>query len=513
MKKRLLAFLLVLVMAASLSGVASAAELVPVEKVAQFHTQANAAYSGLVAQAQSNANTKDTRANNNYIIPAPWSFGQTVVVGQKMLLDIEINDEGVDGGYIIAEIYKGTFDSVGGNDKPIGSIEQNAENGNYTLQLGWETKGLTEGNYVVFYGIIDKDYNVVTASYADLYLSKTEIPLTSVDIFVYELDVLEDEAVDSTPEKVLADVNTQFSVALNYEPYHTTADRKFTMSTSGSVSAADATYVYGTGVATAAEPGTGTVTLSCGNVSDTMTVYVKNLGNHAVTPVTAHELDPETMTVIKEPTATKDGEATGTCTICGEEVTVVLPRVFSDTNGEQWYSDAVDYCYENELVNGVADHQFAPSHSLTRGQLVTILYRMEGNPETEGTLEFTDVTTGSFYSDAVLWASKNQIVNGYENGTYQPNRNITREQLATMLFRYVQYKDADNGSRSDLVGFEDAGKISSYAKEAFQWAVENEIVNGVTATRLKPYGQATRAQAAQLLYKLAAYLTLAPEVE
>lgn len=513
MKKRLLTFALTLVMLVSLLGVVSAAELAPAEKTARFQEKSNAAPTGLVAQAQSSADTKDTRASDNYIIPAPWSFGQAVVVGQKMRLDIEINDAGVDGGYIVSEIYKGTLNSVGENDEPVGYYEDKTSNGYYTLGIGWETEGLAAGDYVVVFGILDKDYNVVTASYADLYLSKTEIPLKSVDIFVYELDVLEDASVDSTPDQVLADVNTPFSVALNYEPYHTTADRKFTMSASGAVSAADATYVYGTGVATASKPGTGTVTLSCGNISDTMTVYVKNLGTNAITPVTAHELDPETMTVIKEPTATKDGEATGICTICGEKVSVTLPRVFSDTNGEQWYSDAVDYCYENELVNGVSEDRFAPSHSLTRGQLVTILYRLEGEPQTEGTVEFTDVKENSFYYTAVLWASKNQIVNGYENGTFQPNRNITREQLATILFRYVQYKDADSGSRSDLANFEDAGKISNFAKEAFQWAVENEIVNGVTATQLKPYGQATRAQAAQLLYKLTAYLTPAPEAE
>ncbi len=513
MRKRVLTFALTLVLVLSLAGVGSAAGLSPAEKTARFQTESDAALPGLVAKAQSSADTKDTRANDNYIIPAPWSFGQAVVVGQKMRLDIEINDAGVDGGYIVSQIYKGTVNSVGENDKPVVYFEDKTSNGYYTLGIAWETAGLAEGDYVVFFGILDKDYNVVTASYADLYLSKTEIPLKSVDIFVYELDVLEDTSVDSTPDQVLADINMRFSVALNYEPYHTTANRTFTMSASGAVSAAEATYVYGTGVATAAKPGTGAVTLSCGNISDTMTVYVKNLGTNAITPVAAHELDPETMTVIKEPTATKDGEATGICTICGEEVTVILPRVFSDTNSEQWYSDAVDYCYENELVNGVTADRFAPNHSLTRAQLVTILYRLEGNPKTEGTLEFTDVNTGSFYSDAVLWASKNQIVNGYENGTFQPNRNITREQLATILFRYVQYKDADSGSRSDLAGFEDAGKISNFAKEAFQWAVENEIVNGVTATQLKPYGQATRAQAAQLLYKLAAYLTPAPEAE
>lgn len=514
MRKRVLTFALTLVLVLSLAGVGSAAGLSPTEKTARFQTESNLALPGLATQAEAGAEMLDTGANPNYIVPAPWSFGQATVIGRTLTLESEINDRGING-YIVAEIYKGTVDSVGENDEPIRYYNNVTGNDIYQLKLSWDTTGMTEGDYVVFYGILDANYKVITATYADLYLSKTEIPLKSVDMFVYELEVLDDASIDTTPDAIMADVNTPFSVALNYEPYHTTADRSFSISTSGAVFAADPTYVFGTGVATSAQPGSGTVTLNCGNISDTMTVYVKTLGNQAITPVTGHELDPETMTVVKEPTATKDGEATGICTICGEEVTVAVPRIFLDTNGQQWYSDAVDYCYANEIVFGLTASKFGPNQSITRGQFVTILYRYDGSGEvtTEEAPRFSDVDPDRFYSDAVVWASKNQLVNGFENGTFLPNQFITREQMATIFFRYVQFKNADTEKRSDLKSFEDAGKVSAYAKEAFQWAVGNEIMNGVSTTMLRPTGQATRAQTAQMLYKLAAYLTPAPEAE
>ena len=124
--------------------------------------------------------------------------------------------------------------------------------------------------------------------------------------------------------------------------------------------------------------------------------------------------------------------------------------------------------------------------------LVTMLYRYAGSPEMTGETSFSDVREGRYFYQAVVWAEENQIANGYPDGTFQPNQNITREQMVTMLFRYVQSQDGDNGLRDDLAAFEDRDKVSNFAKAPMEWAVANRVVNGMTATTLAPKGQATR---------------------
>lgn len=174
---------------------------------------------------------------------------------------------------------------------------------------------------------------------------------------------------------------------------------------------------------------------------------------------------------------------------------------FDDVSDSAWYADAVQYVYENGIMNGVTATEFGPNMTTNRAMIVTMLYRLEGEPAAE-TAGFTDVATGVYYADAVAWAQANNIVNGITETTFAPSNNISREQLATILYRYAQYKgyDVSVGGMS-LNEYTDASQISAYATTAMQWANENGLITGVTSTTLEPQGSATRAQVATILMR------------
>ena len=168
------------------------------------------------------------------------------------------------------------------------------------------------------------------------------------------------------------------------------------------------------------------------------------------------------------------------------------------SNVGSWAADSIDFCADNDLVNGKSTYSFAPKDNLTRGQLVAILYRAAGSPSVTGTTNpFNDVKTGDYYYNAVLWAYKNDVVNGTGAGKFSPNANVTREQIAAILYRFMG-SPAATGS---LSGYTDRSKISSWATTAMQWAIGKGYITGTSSTTLDPLGQATRAQAAVMLHR------------
>lgn len=173
---------------------------------------------------------------------------------------------------------------------------------------------------------------------------------------------------------------------------------------------------------------------------------------------------------------------------------------FTDVKKTDWFYEAVKYAYENGLMNGTGDNRFSPNATITRGMIVTILYRMEGEPATTGD-KFSDVVADQYYADAVAWASANAIVEGYGNGKFGPDDPVTREQLATILYRYVQYKGYASNASGDLAAFADGDSVSDYAVKAMKWAVAAEIIKGTDGNRLAPNGTATRAEAATMLMR------------
>ena len=171
---------------------------------------------------------------------------------------------------------------------------------------------------------------------------------------------------------------------------------------------------------------------------------------------------------------------------------------FQDVRPGDWCYDAVRWAFETGLMNGTSTTTFTPNTSTTRGQIVAILYRLEGSP-VMGANSFSDVASGAYYAAAVSWASSNGIVNGYSDGTFRPNNLITREQMAAFLYRYASQKGRDVSDRTELGVFTDMGQIASYAVEPLRWAVAAGMINGTSADTLSPGGNASRAQVAVIL--------------
>ena len=194
-----------------------------------------------------------------------------------------------------------------------------------------------------------------------------------------------------------------------------------------------------------------------------------------------------------------NGQVTVTATFVETEEPVAEP--FIDVAEGDWFYDAVVYAYQNELMDGVGGNRFAPNSETTRAQLVTILYRLSGQPAPSGDSGFSDVETGTWYTDAVAWAAQNGIVNGVSDTQFVPGDDITREQLAVILYRYATYQGYDVSQRADLSGFVDAGTISTYAQEALSWANAQGLVLGFEDDSLRPQGTATRAQIAAVLMR------------
>ena len=170
---------------------------------------------------------------------------------------------------------------------------------------------------------------------------------------------------------------------------------------------------------------------------------------------------------------------------------------FSDVGEDMWYTAAVEYVTGKNFMMGESETQFKPDELMTRAMLVTVLYRIAGEPDTEKEKTFKDVTEDSWYKKSVEWATENNLVAGYEDNTFRGEENITREQLAVMLYRFAEGTE----SEECITDYEDANEISDYAKTAFNWAVENKLINGVSNKRLAPTDNATRAQIAAIIMR------------
>ena len=181
-----------------------------------------------------------------------------------------------------------------------------------------------------------------------------------------------------------------------------------------------------------------------------------------------------------------------------EEPSTDVSDLFIDIAPDAWYKDAIQYAYDNGLMTGVSDTEFAPEATTTRAMIVSILARLEGVTTAEAA-GFADVDDNDWYATAVNWAANVGVVNGYEDNTFRPNTAITREQLAAILMNYAAYKGEDVSARADLTSYTD--QPSTWAEEAMSWAVAEGLINGVTADTLQPQGAATRAQVAAILQR------------
>ena len=167
---------------------------------------------------------------------------------------------------------------------------------------------------------------------------------------------------------------------------------------------------------------------------------------------------------------------------------------FADVAADAWYAEAVEYVRDNGLMSGTSATTFAPNDTMTRSMLATTLYREAGSPAVSGSDAFTDTQEGAWYADAVLWASQEGVISGYGNGLFGTNDPVSREQIATILWRYAGSPSADAGQ-----DFADESEIASYAVAAVDWARANGVVNGADGNRFLPRNSASRAEVAVML--------------
>ena len=249
----------------------------------------------------------------------------------------------------------------------------------------------------------------------------------------------------------------------------------------------------------------GSTTHVCSRCGDRFTdSYITALG---------HDWDEGVVTV--PATTTSEGTKLFTCTRCGEKKTELIPKieepvdittVFKDVKAGKWYTKAIDYVYTNGLMKGMTEDTFEPDTTMSRAMVVTVLYRMDGENKVQTSCPFTDLKA-NWYKDAVNWAFANGVVKGISETLFDPNGNVTREQLAAILYRYTEYKNGDVSARADLSTFPDASKVSKYARDAMSWAVAEGLITGNKIggkDYLDPKGNATRAQVATILMR---YLT------
>ena len=246
---------------------------------------------------------------------------------------------------------------------------------------------------------------------------------------------------------------------------------------------------------------------------DEVTITAKPDAGYEVDAVTVTDADGKAVPV------TKNADGTYTYTQPKGKVTVTatfkekakesadgaageaLLGQFTDLDPKAWYRDGVLWALENGVMNGVGDGKFDPGGTTTRGMIVTILYRLEGEPVIRFGMPFSDVKESDWYARAVSWAESLGIVNGFEDGAFRPNDPITREQLAAILYRYAQYKgEGFQGLWSFRLDFPDAGEVSDWATEAMSWMVMNGVINGKDGF-LAPGGEASRAEAATMLMR------------
>ena len=214
--------------------------------------------------------------------------------------------------------------------------------------------------------------------------------------------------------------------------------------------------------------------------------------------------------VTKPATETETGIKTFTCTRCSETKTETIPatgsvnvtEMFTDVT-HSWADDGIQYCVTHQLMSGVGGNLFAPKMTTTRAQIVQILYNLEGEPKVSGTMPFTDLTQ-NWYKDAVLWAYQTGVVVGTSATTFEPDRPVTREQIAVILMEYVTkvLKLERTWTPADLSVFPDAGSVSDWAKDALADAVALGLISGASnggQTLLEPQGSATREQVATIL--------------
>lgn len=305
-------------------------------------------------------------------------------------------------------------------------------------------------------------------------------------------------------KNIVAGSNTTVKVTGESSPYtYEFTYTKPSSSSSGGSSSGKTTYKV-----TTSAVNNGGVNASPSNAEKGATITI------TLSPDKGYKLDKLTVTdgSGKSVSTVKKSDTVYTFTMPASAVTVGVSyakadetpskTTFNDVSANDWFASAVDYVTGKGMMNGTAANTFSPKANTTRGMVVTVLYRLENQPSTSAA-SFTDVASGAYYANAVAWANANGIVSGYGSGKFGPNDKVTREQLAAILYRYAQYKkyDVSVGEDTNILSYNDAQSISSYAIPAIQWACGAGVVTGKSGSKLDPKGNATRAEVAVMLMR------------
>ena len=173
---------------------------------------------------------------------------------------------------------------------------------------------------------------------------------------------------------------------------------------------------------------------------------------------------------------------------------------FTDVSDKQWYYQPINEAYQLGLMTGATETLFKPNANMNRGMVAIVFHRMEESPKVEYSAVFPDVAKNQYYTESVLWAKHTGVINGYKDGTFKPTKNVTREEIVTMLYNFARYKGINVKSNKDITYFNDYSKITPYARVPMKWAVEKGLLNGKdNGTRLDPLGTATRAECSKML--------------
>ena len=302
-------------------------------------------------------------------------------------------------------------------------------------------------------------------------------------------------------KNIVAGSNTTVKVTGESSPY--TYEFTYTKPSSGGSSSGKTTYKV-----TTSAVNNGGVNASPSNAEKGAAITI------TLSPDKGYKLDKLTVTdgSGKTVSTVKKSDTVYTFTMPASAVKVGVSYVkatetpsetkFNDVSANDWFASAVDYVTGKGMMNGTADNTFSPKANTTRGMVVTVLYRLENQPSTSAA-SFTDVASGAYYANAVAWANANGIVSGYGSGKFGPNDKVTREQLAAILYRYAQYKkyDVSVGEDTNILSYDDAQSISTYAIPAIQWACGAGVVTGKSGSKLDPKGNATRAEVAAMLMR------------
>lgn len=360
-------------------------------------------------------------------------------------------------------------------------------NGTLTIGQGGTLTGNVNGKPAIYAVTVLTDGNG-TASASEIYAAANDtVTLTATPDSGYHFERWEVVGGGVTVE------NNAFTMPAQPVTVKAIFDRNSSGSSSYTITTPDAEH--------------GTVAVSPSRASSGTTVTI------TVTPDEGYELGELIVTDANgdEVDLTRESATKYTFEMPRSRVTVAAsfvesapePLPFDDVDDGDWFADAVRFVYENGMMNGTGDTTFAPDATTSRSMIVTILYRLEGEPVVDDAMDFSDVAGDAWYTDAVRWAAGEGIVGGYGNGLFGSDDAVTREQLAAILYRYAVYKgyDVSIGEDTNLLSYDDFEDLSEYAIPAMQWACGAGIVNGTSESTLTPQGEAERAQVAAMLMR------------